>query len=399
VTVGVMTDDTLRILMCSESYRPRISGVAHSLHALVGGLRAQGHRVLVAAPRYPGYTDPDPDVVRFPSVRPPFEREFPLAVPLAPAAWRRLRGEPLDLVHTHAPFLMGAVAARLARQRRLPLVFTYHTLYDEYVHYAPLVSRRVSAPAVRRFVTAYANRCACLIAPSTAVERRLRAQGVRARIEVVPTGVIDPALFGSLDPSGVRSAYGIPDGRPLLVTSSRLAREKSVALVLEAFARIAARRPVTLLVVGGGPEAGALQALARQRGVAEHTVFAGLLDHRRALECVAAGDVFLYGSQTETQGLVVVEALAAGVPVVAVGAGGVPDAVEEGRTGYLVPPDPAALAARALALLDDPGLRRMMGRAGREASRRFALDAVTRQVVDVYRSLVSPARRTRRGTP
>lgn len=388
-------DRAYRILMCSESYLPRISGVAHSLHALAAGLRARGLRVIIAAPKYPGYKDADPDVVRFPSLRPPHQREFPLAIPYAPTIWRRLLDEDLDLVHTHAPFLMGALAARFARRRRLPLVFTHHTLYDEYVHYAPFVSRKVGAAAVRRYVTAYANRCACVIAPSRIVEQRLRKHGVKARIEAIATGVIDPVLFGSLDPSGVRGAYAIPGDRPLLVTASRLAREKSVDLVLEAFARIMARRAASLLVVGGGPEEGSLRELANRLGVMEHTVFTGLLPHRRALECVAAGDVFMYGSQTETQGMVVVEAMALGLPVVAVDAGGVPDAVHDGSTGYLVPPNADALASRALALLDDPGLRRMMGRAGVDASRAYSLDIVTQRVIDVYRSLVPAERRAR----
>ncbi|MGH2399782.1 MAG: glycosyltransferase, partial [bacterium] len=268
-----MTEGANRILMCSESYLPRISGVAHSLHALTTGLRAHGLRVLIAAPKYPGYTDTDPDVVRFPSLRPPHQREFPLAIPYAPAVWRRLMDEDLDLVHTHAPFLMGAVAARLARRKRLPLVFTHHTLYDEYAHYAPLVSRRIGAPAIRRFVTAYANRCACVIAPSDTLARRLRQHGVQTRIETVPTGAIDPAVFGSLDPSEIRLSYSIPVDRPLFVTASRLAREKSVDLVLEAFARILARRAASLLVVGGGPEERALRKLAQRLGVNAHTVF------------------------------------------------------------------------------------------------------------------------------
>lgn len=396
MTAPVMAADTYRIAMCSDSYLPRISGVVHSLRVLAGALRARGHRVVIAAPHYPGYLDTDPDVVRFPSLRPPHQPDFPLALPYAPAAWRRLRAEPFDVVHTHSPFLMGAVAYRLAGRARAPLVFTHHTLYDEYVHYAPFVSRRVSAPAVRRYVAGYANRCGAVLVPSRWMVRRLREQGVTARIDVVPTGVLDPDLMASLDPSGVRAAYGIPSDRPLLVTASRLGREKSIDLVLQAFARIAATREAALLVVGGGPEEAALRELAGRLGVQTRTVFTGLLPHRRALECVAAGDVFVYASQTETQGLVVIEAMAAGLPVVAADAGGVSEAVRHGLTGYLVPADAEAMAARALALLDDPGLRRLLGRAGAEASRAYTLEVVTRQLVDLYQALVPDHRRNQR---
>ncbi|MDQ7843256.1 MAG: glycosyltransferase [Armatimonadota bacterium] len=378
----------LCIAMCSESYLPRTSGVVHSLAALSRALRDRGHRVVIAAPRYPGHTDEDPDVIRFPSLRPPHQPDFPLALPYAPTAWRRLDAVGPELVHTHGPFVMGAVALRLARRRRLPLVFTHHTLYDEYVHYAPLLSRRVSAPAVRRFVTAYANRCACVVAPTRAVAQRLREQGVRARIAVIPTGTIDLQIFAGLDRDGVRGAYGIPQDIPLVVTASRLGREKSVSLVLEAFARIAARRPGMLLVVGGGPEEKRLRAQAADLGLRERVVFAGALPHRRALAAIAAGDLFLYASQTETQGIVVVEAMAAGVPVVAVDAAGVSEAVADGQTGLLAPAEAEALAARALALLDDPARRRAMGAAAREAARAYALDAVTDRMEALYASLL-----------
>lgn len=388
-----------RIAMCSDSYLPRISGVVHSLHAVAGALRAQGHRVVIAAPHYPGYVDADPDVVRFPSLRPPHQPDFPLALPYAPTAWRRLASEPFDIVHAHSPFLMGAAASRLAGRMQAPLIFTHHTLYDEYIHYAPFVSARVSAPAVRRYVTRYANRCAAVVVPSEWMVRRLRDQRVTARIAVVPTGVLDPDLLAALDPSGVRAAYGVPPHRSLLVTASRLAREKSVELVLRAFARIAAGREAALLVVGGGPEEAALRVLAAELGVADHTVFTGLLPQRRALECVAAADVFLYASQTETQGLVVIEAMAAGVPVVAVAAGGVAEAVRDGETGELVPPDAPAIAARALALLDDPGRRHRLGRAGAAAARAYTLAAVTRQLVDLYASVVPDQRANHRRMP
>lgn len=398
---GTVTMRAYRIAMCSESYLPRISGVVHSLRAVTGALRARGHRVIIAAPHFPGYRDADPDVVRFPSLRPPHQPDFPLALPYAPAAWRRLTAEAFDVVHTHSPFLMGAAARRLAAQQRVPLVFTHHTLYDEYTHYAPFISRRLSAPAVRAYVSRYANRCAAVVVPSAWMADRLRRQGVTTRIAVVPTGVMDPDLFRSLDPSGVRAAYGIPAGRPLLVTASRLAREKSVDLVIRAFARLAAGREAALLVIGGGPQQAALRELAADLGVAERTVFTGLLPHRRALECVAAGDLFLYASQTETQGLVVIEAMAAGVPVVAVAAGGVTEAVRDAAAGELVPPDPEAIAARASGLLDDPERRRRLGRAGEAAARAYLPEAVTERLVDLYASVIPAPRTDRRmpGTP
>lgn len=373
--------------MFSESYVPRISGVVHSLTAFVSALRAEGHRVIVVAPRVPGYQDVDPDVFRFPSVR-SREADFPLGIPYAPAMWQRLRALELDIVHTHAPFLMGTAAAALAHRQKLPLVFTHHTLYDEYVHYAP-GPKWMLRPFVRWYATRYANRCDCVLAPSKALATRLRVQGVTTRIEVLATGALDMQLFASLDPSWVRPSYGVPVGRLLIVTASRMAKEKSVDLVLHAFANIVRRRDAVLLVVGGGPEEAALQQLAQTLQLESRIVFAGQQPHRRALECIAASDVFLFGSQTETQGMVLVEAMAAGVPAVAANAGGVGDAVRDGATGFLVPPTPAALADAVVHLLDNPGLRQTMATQAKEASQAFALPALTRRLVEIYQSLLA----------
>lgn len=388
---ATMTPARLRIAMFSESYLPRISGVTHSLSATADALRALGHRVLVAAPRYPGHRDSDPDVIRFPSIRTPQEPDFPLALPYSPAAWRRLEEARLDIVHAHTPFLMGAAAARLARRLRVPLVFTHHTLYDEYVHYAPFVSRRVSAPAVRAYVRRYANRCQAVVAPSRMVASRLRAQGVTARIECIPTAALAPDIGARSEIARVRRDLGIPAGRPIIVTLSRLAREKSVDLVLAAFAALRSTHPAVLVVVGGGPEEGALRELAADLRIAGEVVWTGLLPHTRALDCVAAGDVFLYASQTETQGLVVAEAMALGLPVVAVGAGGVADAVRDGETGFLTAADPAALAARVRLLLDEPSRAQAMGHAGRAASAAFTVPAMAAQLMALYESLLVPS--------
>lgn len=373
--------------MFSESYFPRISGVVHSLAAFVEALRRAGHRVYVVAPRYPGFIDADPDVIRFPSVRLPYDPQFPLGIPISQGVWRRLRQLDLDLVHTHAPFLMGAAAARLARTRGLPLVFTHHTLYDEYVHYARLPAW-LTRPLVRRYTTAFADRCACVIAPSRFLAQRLRQGGVRSRIEVLSTGAIDPELFASLDPTWVRPVFGVPSRRPLLVTSSRLAKEKSVDLVLRACAEIVRQRDAVMLVVGGGPEEHALRRLVLDLGLDRYVIFAGLQPHRKALECVCAADVFVYASLTETQGLVVVEAMACGVPVVAVDAGGIPDAVRDGETGYLASPSPAAIAEKVMLLLEHPERRGAVAQRARDVAREFSLPSLSDRLQEIYRSLV-----------
>ena len=379
--------------MLSESYLPRISGVVHSLTAFVGALRERGHRVFVVAPAYPGYADTEPDIIRLPSVRLPHEPDFPLANFLAPASWRILQALDVDVVHTHSPFLMGRAGARVARRRKIPLVFTHHTLYDEYLHYVPWIGPGLTRPVVRTYVRGYTNRCDLVIAPSSVVASHLRAQGVRSRIEILPTGVIDTAVITSLDPSWVRPAFGIPPDRTLLVTASRLGKEKSIDLLLEMFVKVALRKDAFLLIVGSGSEEASLKEHAQRLGIAGRTIFAGRQPHTRTLECLLAADIFVFASQTETQGLAVIEAMAVGRPVVAVAAGGVTDAVRGEDTGVLSPASSDALADRVVALIDDPPRRARLAARARESVRQFSLEAAADRLITLYRSLLPVPRR------
>lgn len=375
----------VRVGIFTDSYLPRISGVVRSIEASVAELRRQGHHATILAPGYRGYRDTDTDVVRFRSVRAPGVPDFPLAIPVARRLVASMRGRRLDVIHTHTPFLMGVAGRYAARRLGLPLVFTHHTMYAEYVHYVPVVSPRLSREVVTRYTVRYCNGCALVIAPSEAVRRWLHARGVTAPVEVLPTAGLELARFSRLNPAWVRPRFGIPPESSLVISVGRLGREKRFDVLLEAFARAARGASARLLIVGGGPEANDLAALAAQHGIAGQVIFAGPLDHDRVLDCYAAADVFAFASPTETQGLVVVEAMAAGLPVVAVGDGGVAEVVSDGQTGLLVALDPEALGAAIRRALDDPVLRRRLGQAGREAARGFAIEAITRRLVGLYR--------------
>jgi glycosyltransferase involved in cell wall biosynthesis len=211
---------------------------------------------------------------------------------------------------------------------------------------------------------------------------------VTARIEVLPTGTVDPRQTARADLRAARARYGIPADRPLLVTVSRLAPEKSVDVILRAFQQVSEPPGAYLLIVGGGPSAASLEALARELGIGERVRFTGALPHEGALEVMAGADLFVFASQTETQGLVLVEAMAAGVPVVAVGVAGAAEAVVDGESGLLVSPGPDPLAAGMRRLLADPTLRARLGRRGREIAAGYAAAALARQLVGLYHSVM-----------
>ena len=376
------------IVIVSESYIPRISGVTVSLVDMVRALRALGHRVLVVAPRYPGYRDDDPDVLRLPSVPAPGTPEFPLLLPTVSGLLRDARIRQADIIHVQSPFLAGRVGAVLARRLRRPLLYSQHTFYQAYLHYVPLIPPAITRPAVLWWVRRFANRCSVVIVTSEAVRRFLREEGVTVPIELLPTGGVDPAQYVGLDGRAARARHGIPADRSLLVTVSRLAPEKSVDLLLRAFQQVTGPAGAYLLIVGDGPAAPSLRGLTRELGIAERTRFAGALPHDDALAAMAGGDLFVFASQTETEGLVLLEAMMAGLPVVAVGRAGAAEMVRHGETGLLVEPAPEALAAAVRQLLSDPARRDAMGRRAREVAATYAYPVLASRLAALYEAVI-----------
>ncbi|HLJ61761.1 MAG TPA: glycosyltransferase [bacterium] len=377
----------MHIGLFTDSYLPRRSGVVQAVEAAGRHLRRRGHRVSVIAPAYPGYVDEDPDVHRVPSLAPPGHPDFPLAVPYSASQLREIRDLGLDVVHTHSPFLLGGVGLWIARTlRHVPVAFTYHTLYAEYAHYAPIVGD-LTRPLVAAYTTAYCNRCDLVLASVPSLARLLGRYGVRARIEVIPSVGIEPDTFAGPPARGVRAAFGVPDSAPLLVFVGRLAKEKDVPLLLDAFA--AAPVDARLLLVGDGPERAALVEHAGRLGLSGRVLFVGGQPHAQVVEILRAADLFVFPSQTETLGLALVEAMAAGLAVVAVRAGASADIVRDGDTGRLVPADPASFADAVRALLGDPARRAEMGRRGQVESAAYTQDRIIDRLVTLYETLIA----------
>jgi 1,2-diacylglycerol 3-alpha-glucosyltransferase len=374
----------VRVALFTNNYLPFCGGVTVSVETLRAGLEAAGHEAWVFAPRFAAASGDPPRVVRYPSLPAMTYPEFALAVPYSRPIQRLVAALDFDVFHAHHPFLLGPAARRLARRLGRPLVFTYHTRYEKYAHYVPLKRSLVEALAVR-LSGRFAARADAVIAPSAVIRDELRARGVTAPIAVVPTGV-DLARFRPGDRRAARVGLGVPGEDPLLLYVGRLDREKSVDRVLLAFERVAGTLPrARLILVGQGTESEALRRLAGALPVADRIRFFGARPHAMLALCYQAADVFLFASETETQGLVLTEAAACGLPTVAVSAPGCEEAVRDGDTGVLTKAEPAALAEAAVGLLLDPERRRRMGARGREvAVREFDVRVQIARTLDVY---------------
>ncbi|HVN68208.1 MAG TPA: glycosyltransferase [Candidatus Binatia bacterium] len=377
--------ERLRIGFFTEIYRPVVNGVVASVETLAAGLRSRGHDVYCFAPRMPGYEEADGPVFRMPSLPLPTSTAYRLTLPLV--SRRNLNGviKRLSLVHVHSPFVTGWMGARYARRYGMPLVYTYHTQLEAYAHYVPF-ERRATQYAASQLTRAFANLADAVVVPTPAMADRLREIGVTARIEVVPSG-IDVAAFGAgRRNAALRLRAGAEPGDRLILSVGRLAKEKNVELLLAGLAAARDER-LKLAVAGDGPSRADLEARAAALGVADRTRFLGFVSQNELPDLYASADAFAMSSTTETQGLVLAEALAAGLRVIAAECPQNRDVL--GEAGSLVAAAPEAFAAAFEAMPEGPPDE--AARAAREAARRFSVAAQLDRILGVYESLIRPA--------
>src|SRR6266508_2152719 len=328
----------MRVGLFTNNYLPFRGGVTTAVETLRRGLQALGHSVWVFAPAWRGRHADPAYVFRYPSAPAPTYPGFAIPLPFSRRLSRAARELELDVFHAQHPFLLGVTARRLARAEGRPLVFTYHTRYEKYAHYVPLPERLVAAAAVR-LASRFADSADLVVAPSARIADGLAAGGVKAPIATVPTGVpLD--LFCPGGRLEARRALGLPAEVPLCLYVGRLDREKSVERVIDAFGLIAgAVSGARLLLVGRGSHEAALKRVAAASPARSAIDFLGSVVREELPPYYRAADLFLFSSETETQGLVLAEAHACALPAVAVGASGVDEVVRDGETGLLTKSD------------------------------------------------------------
>jgi len=384
----------MRIVMMTNTFLPMVGGVSRSVAWFSEAFRQAGHRVLVVAPEFDGGMADEADVVRVPAIRNFNGSDFSIGLPLPGTLLPVLEDFAPQIIHAHHPFLLGDTALRAAARFNVPAVFTHHTMYEQYTHYVPGDSEAMRQFAIR-LATEYANLCDAVIAPSESVTAILRSRGVASPITTVPTG-IDTAAFAAGDRSRGRAALGLPDQAAVVGHVGRLAAEKNLPFLAAAIAAAAGERPdLHFLVVGEGPAAAEIRQIFATAGSEGRLRLAGRLEGQALADAYAAMDCFAFASLSETQGLVLAEAMAAGTPVVALDAPGARDVVAEGRNGRLLArADQASFTAATLELLALPTAARDALRAGaRATARRFDRSVSAAALLAVYESLLGGGHR------
>ncbi len=376
----------MRVAIFSESYEPVQNGVSTSVRTLIDELRIRHHKVTVVAPLYPEYDD-GPFVLRVPSFPAPLNIDYNLPYPWFPKLKKEFAKLDPDVIHTQSPWFLGMLGRRLAQQQNLPLVTTYHTLYNHYGHYLLVIPKPAVESLLEWWIPEYYNRCTCVIVPSKVASESLHNYGVQSRIEVIPTGVPLPneSQVNEQAKQALRYRFGIPPDVPLLLYAGRISQEKNLELVLHAFALVSADNPSSrLLIVGSGPYEDACKKIALQMVCGDKIIFAGPLQHDEMFACYAAADLFVFGSGTETQGLVIAESRATGTPAVVVNEGGAPENVQHGSDGIIVESDPYAFAAACNTILKSPSKLKSMTRACLQNAKQFTPEKMAEKVLEVY---------------
>ncbi len=376
----------MKICMMTNTYLPHVGGVARSVSTFAEEFVREGHDVLVVAPEFDGKPltgKAEAMVERVPSLRNFNGSEFSVRLPGAAALSDRLEAFQADIIHAHHPFLLGDTALRIAMNKNVPIVFTHHTRYEDYTHYVPF-SDTLKEVAIE-VPTHFANLCDGVIAPSESLARTIRRRGVTTPMTVIPTG-IDVKAFGSADGTRFRKQLKIADDAIVIGHVGRLALEKNLGFLAEAVALALKAEPrARFLVVGDGPGRDDLKAVFEKHGVADRLLLAGKRTGRVLREAYRAMDIFAFASKSETQGMVVAEAMAATLPVVALNASGVREVVRDGANGFLLPGDASAEDfAAAIARCSEPEMRKKLSLGAVETAKKFSREQSARRMLAFY---------------
>lgn len=389
----INSDSRLRVLMVSDVYFPRINGVSTSIQTFRDGLAANGVDVHIIAPRYNMEAN-EPNLTRVPArpvPRDPEDRMLPWRLThkmVAEAA------QQCDLIHIQTPFVAHYAGLSAARRFNKPVMATYHTLFEEYLHhYIPFVPSSWLRGVTRKFSRGQCNALDAMVVPSIAMRDRLDAYGVTTPMQVLPTG-IPLARFNNGDRERFRRTQDIALDRPVALFVGRLGHEKNIGFLFEMLLVAVRTRPDWLLLITGeGPARIALEQQAQKLGLANNIRFIGYLDRNSTLlDAYAAADVFVFASRTETQGLVLLEAMAMGCPVLALAEMGTVDILQSQRGCRIAENNPAAFAASLNALINDSILRQRLSVEAREYASEWSDTAMAARLAQLYRRISGGAK-------
>lgn len=385
----------MRIGMLADVYKPHVSGITNYIELNKKWLETKGHDVFVFTFGGENYQEEEKNVIRSPGL-PLLDTGYYLGFRYSSEAIRLLRS--MDVVHVHHPFLSGSLSLRYCRPRGIPIVFTNHTRYDLYARaYMPVLGELVGEQALEAYLPVFCQAVDVVISPSNGMRDVLRKLGITVDIQVVPNGV-DLTAFRQPIAAAKREESGFDEQHVVFIYVGRLGPEKNLAFLLRCFAGIVqAFNQARLLLVGDGPERKTLQQMVAQSNLAGFVRFTGMVPYQKVCQYLKMADVFVTASVTEVHPLSVIEAMAAGLPVLGIHSPGISDSVQDGVSGFLVgEEDMAAFTAKMARLISNREERLKMGENAQRNSERFSIDQTGAKMVEIYQKAIEGKAQRRR---
>lgn len=401
----------MRIAMLTNNYKPFVGGVPISIERLANALRELGHEVYVFAPRY-GNEEEEPFVIRYRSRKKKLKGEITVPNIFDSVIKDKFSDLSFDILHVHHPMLVGYVAQYLKIKHNIPVVFTYHTRYEHYLHYLKpydvverhsnrvknriirSLEKKVVCRGMENFVTfhnrVFTNHCDLVFAPSSSIRDFLKEQGTITEVKIIPTGLVKEDFECDHNKvKSIRDQY-LGERDYLFCTVSRLEKEKNIPFLLKGLERFKARKGdcFRFLIIGDGSLRSELMEEAERLGLKDNVVFCGRIDHDKIRNYYGACDLFLFASQSETQGIVLLEAMAQGLPVVSVNASGVCDVVKEGINGYITEMDVDLWEQRVEQIMDNQHTWKQMKNNAVVEARNYLSSNIAKRVEGYYKDLL-----------
>lgn len=355
-------------------------------------LEKAGHTVYVFAPAFKWYKDENPNIFRYPSIDLNFKNiRFPLAIPFSFKMKKILESLEIDVIHAQHPNLLGWEAKRWAKKKNIPLVFTWHTLYDKYAHFTPLIPTAITAKWAIGNAVKFANGADFIVTPTNSVKEIIRQWGVTNKnIVSIQTG-IDEEMFLNADRESIRSKFAVKDDEKLLLVVTRFTKEKNIEFLFRSVAKAIKNNPkIKFLACGDGDLTERLKTFIRKQALEDRVMFAGFVPNDVKKNFYAAGDIFVFASTSETQGMIVSEAMYMGLPVVAVKATGVSDLVANQISGLLVDEDEDKFANAITKLATDEQLRKTFSdNAFKFSHENYTSSVCANKLLEVYQKAIA----------
>ena len=387
--------NSMKIGFFTDSYLPVIHGVTISIESFRKNLEKNGHEVFVYAPSAPGYKDETHEIYRFKSVKAIKKPEMRFGFPVVQNdSLKKIIGLKLDIIHAHTPFSMGLMGKFISERQKIPLIYTHHTDYPEYAKSYLLKEKLITPYIAKLYCSWFANLSNKIIAPSPKIAALLKESGVRREIHVLATG-IDIESFKKTEASKraaleLRKHFNFSPEEKVMIFVGRMGGEKNVEFLLDSFKKIREQRSnIKFALVGDGPHLSKLKSAAKKLNL-EGEIFVGNVPHDKIPVYYQAADLFVFASLTDTQGIVALEAMASGLPIVALQDDALKNIVIDNENGFFVEHgQPEAFAKKIINIFDDGNLYKRLSRQAKLTVKDYSQENQTKKLLDIYQSALS----------